>query len=57
MILVAHHDFETASVLDLRKVGVHRYAEHPSTRVWCMSWWPSLSWCRSTHSCSGWSGR
>ncbi len=39
MILVAHHDFETASALDLRKCGVHRYAEHPSTRVWCMSWW------------------
>lgn len=38
MILVAHHDFETASALDLRKCGVHRYAEHPSTRIWCMSW-------------------
>jgi DNA polymerase len=35
----AHHDFETGSAIDLRKAGVHRYAEHPSTRIWCMSWW------------------
>ena len=39
MSFVAHHDFETGSACDLRKAGVHRYAEHPSTRVWCMSWW------------------
>jgi DNA polymerase len=38
-MLIAHHDFETGSACDLRKAGVHRYAEHPSTRVWCMSWW------------------
>ena len=38
-LFVAHHDFETGSAVDLRKAGVHRYAEHPSTRVWCMSWW------------------
>ena len=38
-MLIAHHDFETGSACDLRKAGVHKYAEHPSTRVWCMSWW------------------
>lgn len=38
-MLVGHHDFETGSACDLRRAGVHRYAEHPSTRVWCMSWW------------------
>lgn len=31
-------DFETRSVLDLPQVGAHRYAEHPTTRVLCMSW-------------------
>jgi DNA polymerase len=33
-----HHDFETASAADLRKVGVHKYAEDLSTKVWCMSY-------------------
>lgn len=33
-----HIDFETRSELDLREVGLHRYARHPSTDVWCMSW-------------------
>ena len=28
---VFHHDFETRSVLDLRKVGSSRYARHPTT--------------------------
>ncbi len=31
-------DFETRSVIDLPQAGGHRYAEHPSTRVLCMSW-------------------
>lgn len=31
-------DFETASLADLRRTGVHTYAEHPSTRVICMSY-------------------
>lgn len=35
----AGHDFETGSACDLKKAGVHKYAQHPSTRVWCMSWW------------------
>lgn len=30
-----HLDMETRSVLDLRKVGVYVYAEHPTTAVWC----------------------
>jgi DNA polymerase bacteriophage-type len=34
----AHIDFETHSAVDLKKAGVYRYAEHPSTGVWCMSW-------------------
>jgi DNA polymerase len=28
-----HRDYETRSVLDIRKVGAHRYAEHPDTEV------------------------
>jgi DNA polymerase len=28
-------DFETRSVLDLKKVGAERYAVHPTTDVWC----------------------
>lgn len=35
---VLHIDFETRSELDLREVGLHRYARHPSTDVWCMAW-------------------
>lgn len=34
----AHGDFETRSALDLKKVGLHRYARHPSTDVWCLAW-------------------
>jgi DNA polymerase len=33
-----HLDFETRSELDLKKVGVYKYAEHPSTEVMCMAW-------------------
>jgi len=33
-----HDDFETRSELDLTVVGLHRYARHPSTDVWCMAW-------------------
>jgi len=28
-------DFETRSTVDLKTAGVHRYAEHPDTGVWC----------------------
>lgn len=31
-------DFETCSLVDLRRAGVYTYAEHPSTRVLCMAW-------------------
>lgn len=31
-------DFETASVADLKEVGVYRYAEHPSTKIWLFSY-------------------
>jgi DNA polymerase bacteriophage-type len=31
-------DFETRSKVDLRKVGAHAYAEHPSTEVLCLAW-------------------
>jgi DNA polymerase len=34
----AHGDFETRSELDLREVGLHRYARHPSTEPWCLAW-------------------
>lgn len=34
----AHLDFETCSTIDLTKVGMHRYAEDPGTRVWGFSW-------------------
>lgn len=30
---IGHLDFETFSELDIRKVGAHRYARHPSTEV------------------------
>lgn len=31
-------DFETRSLLDLKRVGAHRYAEDPSTEVLCLSY-------------------
>jgi DNA polymerase bacteriophage-type len=31
-------DFETASAADLKEVGVYRYAEHPSTKIWLFSY-------------------
>ena len=41
-MLAAHIDFETRSTVDLQKAGVHRYAEHPSTSVWCMSYFVGM---------------
>lgn len=32
-----HIDFETRGVLDLKAVGLHRYARHKDTGVWCMA--------------------
>lgn len=31
-------DFETASLVDLRRTGARTYAQHPSTRVLCMAY-------------------
>lgn len=31
-------DFETRSALDLRKVGVHVYATHPTTDIWMLAY-------------------
>ena len=33
-----HIDFETRSPVDLKTAGVHAYAEHADTGVWCMGW-------------------
>ena len=33
-----HLDFESASAADLGDVGVYRYVEHPSTRIWLFSY-------------------
>ena len=38
MTAALHLDLETRSELDLRVVGLHRYARHPSTSVWCAAW-------------------
>lgn len=31
-------DFETRSAVDLRKTGVYKYADDPSTDIWCMAY-------------------
>lgn len=31
-------DFETRSPVDLKAAGVHKYAAHPQTDVWCMAY-------------------
>jgi DNA polymerase len=36
-INLVHWDIESRSVLDLTKVGAHRYAKHPSTKILCVS--------------------
>jgi DNA polymerase bacteriophage-type len=30
-----HIDFETRSTVNLKKAGVHTYAQHPTTGIWC----------------------
>lgn len=37
-MLAAHLDFETRSALDLKRSGVHRYAEDASTSAWGFAW-------------------
>ena len=39
MSCIAHLDFETFSEIDIRKVGAHRYARHPSTEVLIACYW------------------
>ncbi|MFM7010069.1 MAG: DNA polymerase [Betaproteobacteria bacterium] len=39
MSKIAHLDFETFSAIDIRKVGAHRYARHPSTEVLIACYW------------------
>jgi len=34
---IIYHDFETYSEADLKKVGAFQYANHPSTRIICLS--------------------
>lgn len=33
-----HLDYETRSVLDLKEVGLHNYAKHASTDLWCAAY-------------------
>lgn len=35
---ILHIDFETRSTIDLRDAGVHDYARHPSTDLWCAAY-------------------
>lgn len=35
---VAHCDFECRSTVDLKATGVHVYAAHRNTGVWCLAW-------------------
>ena len=35
---ILHRDYETRSTLDLKKVGVWKYATHPTTDVWCCAY-------------------
>lgn len=37
-VLKAHLDFETRSTVDLKKAGMYRYAEDPTTEIVTMSW-------------------
>jgi len=37
-VTVLHIDFETRSAVDLREVGLHNYARHPTTDVWCLGY-------------------
>lgn len=36
--MFAHADIESFSEIDLTEVGVYAYAEHPSTRIYCLSY-------------------
>lgn len=36
--MIVSIDFETRSAVDLRKTGVYKYADDPSTDIWCMAY-------------------
>src|SRR4249919_2496630 len=36
--MICHFDYETRSDIDLRVVGAHTYARHPSTRILCCAY-------------------
>lgn len=36
--MTLHLDWETRGVLDLREVGLHRYARHEATDIWCAAY-------------------
>lgn len=36
--MILHIDFETRSTVDLKEVGVHDYAKHPGTDLWCAAY-------------------
>jgi hypothetical protein len=38
IVPILRHDYETYSVVSLKKVGAWRYATHPSTGIWCMAY-------------------
>jgi DNA polymerase len=35
---ITHIDFETRGIVELKKTGVHVYADHPDTDAWCMAY-------------------
>lgn len=37
-MVTVHIDFESYSIIDLKKTGVDVYAAHETTGAWCMSW-------------------
>lgn len=51
---LAHIDYETKSIIDIRKCGVYKYARDPSTDILCMAyafdheptklWTPDFPW-------------
>ncbi len=51
-------DFETRSIIDLRRTGVYPYAQHWSTDVWCMAYslngGPVSYWSPFLYSDIGW---
>jgi DNA polymerase len=38
VVPILYHDYETYSLVNLKKVGAWRYSVHPSTGIWCMAY-------------------